>query len=700
MKTIKFFLISLSFVLLTLIATGQNSGKVGTITWGPTLDFFAISVAISKNEYDLPGYLGYHQVGQKLAEILTSTGSTIAVNDDETRKLCETPNLVGHAISAAAKIDKDLLTPSYSKFNAEHAAYQTLGGEDVGYGYFYSMAFKIFGYNQYATHLLYVLILVISVLAFIYQFRDRLGHLYLLTFALAALFLVSNSNALSSMVANISSNRFLVTLAIVPLIHLATLIRFPTAITVSLLSTLVQSFILANVVFFRSSGIWIIFLACIFCIAGIVIKRKYISNLFYEIFPSREGAAISSKFSNFPAFIGIPLLLLLVNFGFKAYQNAQLDDVYFSGDMTKSHVVWHSAWIGLSTHPKWQEHLPRKELADRGGDGIPFRLSELVAAETGQKIVGGAKGGLTLDGVHERILKNEFFNFVRKNPRYVLELYLFYKPLNILKTFVVMINSIPGLLLFGALTLSLLLVAVSCYYRRLDTNDLGGPTLATSVVFLASLAPNVWAYPTNYAMAEQLSLFFMLLIMIASYVVAFVFDFTIYRGEVRVGNRDKYAEPVLNLSPVLEQVTKLILFFKLMLRGAFVRLGFLRDLVYQLTLFLIKALLVVATCFMLIKFIATEALYSTQISMENLKQRVKERRPEIKLFFFGLIDNPVVFSKLSYIYEEQGRLDKALEVMELAIGSESDPVQREEYRSRAQKLKEEIVRTSGNGNQL
>lgn len=507
-----------SAMLITLIGFGVTSqARIGTLTWGPGHDFWSMAIAISNIEFGLKGGLGYHEVSQVLANHLTTKND---VNAEGTLALIQQPDLVTKAIKAAAKVKREDLRPG----PAESGGYITVLAEDVGYADFYNLAFRIFGYDSRSTHFLYMTILAAAFVLYVLTYwRDNFS-IGVLTLGIIALFLETTSLIFSFYVPSVAANRFLSTLALIPLLHIVTATINSRELTVKEVSTLtLQIMIMAFAISCRSSAQWaavaVLFIAFSFGIKKMPVPR--LKNYWQFGFTHLHSFASGSRtpidfvhnFIRIPKLLVVPILLLIILISANLVEKARLHPIYFSDDILPHHMVWHSAYIGLSVHPQWAEHLPMKELAGLTGDGIPFTLSMIYLRDRGIPYLGGATGNNIRMRIHERVIRSAFFNYLKHNPWYSVQLYFYYKPKLLLANLDPAFRSIPLFAwMLAAISIITSIILLSLEKSRPSTGSL----IAASIVFFTSLLPAMWAYGAQQVMADQLwsSLFFVMFLFV------------------------------------------------------------------------------------------------------------------------------------------------------------------------------------------
>src|SRR3979411_1396292 len=214
-------------ILIGLMATGTlSSARIGTMTWGPSHDILSAAMAISQINFGLSGKLAYKEIEQAIANEVTGSKSAWSVMDDTTRRLLQDPSAVTRGFRAGAAVKKEAISAPPTK-----EGYVTDWCEDLGYADFYNLAFRIFGFDAFSTHWLYISILMLSFVLFVIAFCRDTWATGTLTVSVTAPFLVTSSSIFSESVPWFAANRFLSTLAAIPLLHVihAALRRCPFA---------------------------------------------------------------------------------------------------------------------------------------------------------------------------------------------------------------------------------------------------------------------------------------------------------------------------------------------------------------------------------------------------------------------------------------------------------------------------------------
>jgi len=494
-----------SAALIGLIATGTFSpARIGTMTWGPGHDIWSAAIAISQINFGLSGKLAYREIEQTIAiEIIESKNVWDSTNDT-TRRLLKDPSAVTRGLRAGAAVKKDDISVPTTK-----EGYVTDWCEDLGYADFYNLAFRIFGFNAFSTHWLYISLLALSYLLFVAVFFRDNSAIGTLTLSTTALFLVSSSSIFSDGLPSFAANRFLSTLAIIPLLHIIHMaLRRRSLGWPEVFVLLAQAGLLAFTMAVRSSAEWCVVAFMAFLLAVILMRR------FKNAVWGSESGRIKSfawSFASIPTIrrLGITgLLVVAVTTAVGLVRNSQFDEVYFREDNIPHHLFWHSAFLGLTYSPDWAVYRPYPDLP-LYGDGAAFHVFEHRMRELGQPFV--SNRSYYRARVYEPAIRNEYLKFIARNPRFAFELFAYHKPrltFDLLVTLIGSIGAVGGMLAGISLVLVTALLVSPRQWLTSRTE------LATSfgLVWLCSLLPIFWAYPEQHAFTDQLwsSLFVLL----------------------------------------------------------------------------------------------------------------------------------------------------------------------------------------------
>jgi hypothetical protein len=346
--------------------------------------------------------------------------------------------------------------------------------EDLGRVDYYKLAFTLFGFRiEAATYLFFSFLLLSSLLLWAGFSRNFLA-LALLNAYLVAINLVVQSDLFTPNLPSISAYRGFSALAIVPAIHLILCTWHRVRLTSWMgITGLAQTAILIFVIWTRSSGMWA--LIAIVMIAVLVWLRE------------RANWRLAHAW---------PLLAVAVALiGLNVYTRLALHPAYFTEQLLPHHMVWHSAFIGLSLHPGW----PYTD-ADPLSDHIAWIPSAKYLAANRPDIHPQATGMR----LHEHAVQQLLLQFAWVNPWYMVELYGWWKPVRFLRLYGTAVRP----LLWGVpLTVLLLVViALGCsalWLRRIWPQLVKSALMISGVVAFCSMAPLIWAYPARHVMQDQ-----------------------------------------------------------------------------------------------------------------------------------------------------------------------------------------------------
>ena len=502
-----------SAVLIGLMATGTlSTARIGSISWGPTHDIWSAAIAISHIKFHLTGELAYKEVAQAIANEVTSTKNAIDIMDDATRELDNDPAAVTRGLQAGAAVQRANIT-----IPANKKGYLTNWAEDVGYADFYELAFRLFGFNAFSTHWLYFSVLLTACILFVSVFfKDNLA-VGSLTLSITALFLISSSGYfLLKETPSFADNRFLTTLAIVPLLHsIHTSLRQAPLTWREIVVLAAQILIMSFAIVTRAAGVWCVMAAVACAFAVIVVRRSPAAK------QETAGGTMTRLMARFASpyasrVVATGAIVATVFAAVLVTRTVRIDELYYRDYNYPHHLVWHSAYIGLRWSPDWDVLRPHYADVDPNGDSVGFDLFIHAMKEQGRPPF---TDGYLLDYLrarpYEAFIRHEYVNFLAQYPALAVKLFLYYKPkamFDIVARNVVTIPLISWLLTFCSLSLASL-----CFALGGTTARLKELLICCAVIWLASLFPVIWAYPAAFATADQLwSSFFLPMMLISA----------------------------------------------------------------------------------------------------------------------------------------------------------------------------------------
>jgi hypothetical protein len=244
-------------------------------------------------------------------------------------------------------------------------------------------------------------------------------------------------------------------------------------------------------------------------------KQKEVRDQLTGTTPLVESSSFKKNINKFKPFFLLVILFLIFT-GCKVVQKNNTDEIYFTESLLPHHFVWHSAFIGLKSHPSWNNNLPDERLRNREGDDIPFSMTTFILKDLDIPHTGGISRGLMKARLHDETIKAAFFEYIYTHLGYVLDLYLFIKPQSIASVLVTLFASIPGWKWFIFSPLILL----SLYVKKIESSQrfVSIPNeifiINILLLILASWLPALWAYPGPATLSDQLCIFIFVIMLL------------------------------------------------------------------------------------------------------------------------------------------------------------------------------------------
>ena len=215
--------------------------------------------------------------------------------------------------------------------------------------------------------------------------------------------------------------------------------------------------------------------------------------------------------------IWAPLLFISLFLFLKLNTYLFTDRGYKSNDITSHHLIWHSLFLGLNSHPNFiSEFFPGKTRDNIGnGDSIGYNAAiDQLAKENNEKAYYGGPSGYRWK-IHERTLKNLYLKKLFKNPRYFLETFLYYNPVGFLQTILGPNTGILDIILKKSV---LVLILLACLFPLLGgcNKNLGFLIITTFFAFSFSLIPNILVYSYHHVISDAVCMLLTFLIALVS----------------------------------------------------------------------------------------------------------------------------------------------------------------------------------------
>jgi hypothetical protein len=492
-----------TLIIAMIFVAGVRRGMDHVTMFGPEGEQTAISVALSESVYGIHlGYVGLANVRDKLVEVWNKGAKDghdpILIKNDSNR------DLLNGAIKAAASLgpqtpgdvgDRTLITTVY---------------DDMGYVDYVKLAFRLFGQRIESLYYTFFLLLGLSVLAFVWTFRDSITPQIVLLCTLFAFYIELHTAIFTPGMPTFYGMRHGSTLALVPMWYLAFAILQRKRLTFgNAIAVAIEAAIMILSFRMRGSSSWtmILVLGTAFATAFIPWCRR----------PPRErsGMRLVRATAPWPA-----LLLVGAFFANGVYDDAVLHPVYFTDDVMPYHGLWHSAVLGISLEPNLLDpevaaKLRKGSIKADSLDSIGWyealdylKRSHFLEPNANPAVspVGYISPwtGTYKTRLHDNIMRRVFFDIVLHHPLGVARLYLWVKPALLIDCIRLLFEYTPGhkwlyLIVGAGIGISILMVLSGAFARERVALTL----LAYASALLASTLPNLWAYASFATMADN-----------------------------------------------------------------------------------------------------------------------------------------------------------------------------------------------------
>jgi hypothetical protein len=388
----------------------------------------SMAIALSRmQETPLHGYLAYRSIRDYLAQnglgIFTSEMNPVPTQDQLNALVNDTSRIEGLIRGALTVPINYSLAPV------------TLLGNEKGLADFYYIAFTLFGVHISSLVVFYYSLLLISVGAYIWSFRNSVFCMTLLMFYLIGHFYMVEYYSTLHDISVVHNSRFFPVLSFLPAMHLLLLVLGRVKPSLGLIAAgILQTIILMFVVLCREEAAWQVM--AVLAAPILVASGKPL----FEAIRRPRLLHLAVRDLALSAWPSIVMMVGVVSYF--AYLTVMLDNVFYKTE-TKSHVFWHSLYSGtISASPElyklydfggglWTDEMVydavMADLRARDEDlqknpsdpawKIAFRVNGVIYINTQHDV-----------GVYDSLVRHIYLNVFREHPWLVLESFVVWKP--------------------------------------------------------------------------------------------------------------------------------------------------------------------------------------------------------------------------------------------------------------------------------
>jgi hypothetical protein len=473
-------LISLAAVLVALIySEGIRLGMRTTIH--ARHGFYSIPAALSRLYFGGGGYTSFEQIADAMAQ--------------------------GFPDFSNAQINAILATP-----HVDTTKLFFFPGDDKGTLDFVIFSFRLFGPRIESLYYGFFVLLSVSLIVYVIQFRQQLNRLVFLNLLLLSLYASLFVYPLTRELYSLHNPRVFGVIALVPLFHLCFLAWDAERMSPrSVFLAVPQVVLLVEAYHVRSTELWEIIVAAAFI--GGVATHRLVSQRARRC-AGDQAPVLSTVW---------PLFLLMIGVvGLWTYQRAVYNPAYFRTQL-QQRVFWHNVGIGFALHPTLAARY-RLAIDDQPMIDLVRARATRSGNDTLRLQIFGAPGevhhGIAKDFVaYERVAREVVWDIVRNNPGATTSLFLYYKPRALLDQGLWAVGLIPDdfvrlhidgqigsletpsgrvrkdlYLTWRRLPIILVLTGLGLLCWLLDIR-LGFEFLLTGAAFIGSLLPGFLTYP-------------------------------------------------------------------------------------------------------------------------------------------------------------------------------------------------------------
>ena len=295
----------------------------------------AITIAISKLEYDVGNYLGLKEVYlhfKNIPHVANYSSGYKYLLEGSLLNFDSIKELNDYNLIIKTRITESLVLENINYSNIY--IYQN----DIGYPMFVTLSFYLFGYDVKSITVLFLLILFLSTLIFALNFLDddfSFFLILLITFIFIPILFINFGGDMQTI--GSINQRFLSILTFIPGIFVSLMIIRKSNYNIfNLASLIIQLILISLLIKVRGTSSWVILYLIIFSSNYLLYEFK--KNKFEN---KRKFFIVIFVFISFFSFSKINQVLI----------NNSIDkDVYYKNAISQ-HMVWHNIFIGISNYP-------------------------------------------------------------------------------------------------------------------------------------------------------------------------------------------------------------------------------------------------------------------------------------------------------------------------------------------------------------
>jgi hypothetical protein len=413
-------------LLAAMLSTLFEKNLVSTLTQqGWTRELYAISAAVTKMRFGIGGSAVDRRIFTTLAVAGLAQNPAPELNVKFPDNLRDV-KLLQSALRRAQTID--LPPPAPADAHGDYVDLMGFSGEDTGLGTFHYLAFRLFGVNIPAVTYLYFVIVTISLVLYGIGHWRSVGAMAAVVTVTLALYVIvcadfvnflGSSKFFSGAGIDLKDPRFLGTIAAIPLLHVIVMWTRPSYRLGPLDYVVValQAAIFAFALQIRSPVVWaVLALSAFWLTAGALAMRR--GRSLRSLLDWRQSRSAP-----------MPIIVLAVLFSAQLLAAATSHPLYRAQGDVPRHMFWQGLLTSLQLNPEWSAKY-LASVNNAWGDMMPEEAARIaimkLPPEERQQYLRG--DGWPRRTALEKFSRLVFFDFLRKDPKFVAHAFFIDKP--------------------------------------------------------------------------------------------------------------------------------------------------------------------------------------------------------------------------------------------------------------------------------